>query len=140
MDLQSRGWYGALTLRERVSCLRADPNPAAYRSSSDSAVLRGNHWKSQPPFEQDDYFAQRLAVAGISEEEFLCALSKPSDLVQVDVPPAAWLLDLAEAYAEDNQRRVDITQYRNLQKNAFTISSAWLSLSLTTQSAGYPRR
>jgi class II lanthipeptide synthase len=57
-------------------------------------------WRSQSPFRTGCYFAQRLAIDGTSEDEFLYLLGEPIAAVHRRFPaPPAWLAELAEAFA-----------------------------------------
>jgi hypothetical protein len=76
--LEDSTWYRAMTLTERIASLRAVQHSlpdveinAAY------AGRRLQRWRSQPPFSTGCYFAQRLAMDGTSEDEFLYLLGEP---------------------------------------------------------------
>jgi type 2 lantibiotic biosynthesis protein LanM len=58
------------------------------------------NWRLQPPFTIGSYFAQRLAMDGISEEEFLSLLGEPIESVCDRFPiPPAWLTELLQAFS-----------------------------------------
>ena len=102
-------WCNALTLGERVATLSGEraatlPGRGGSTSHSDEDVELGRQrlerWRSQPPFDTDRYFAQRLSLDGIDEESFLHLLGEPVESLHGRLSrPPAWLLDLAEAFA-----------------------------------------
>lgn len=94
---QAAHWYRALTFRERLDALRASHIPL---SSNETGRRRLAQWRAQPPFDQEDYFARRLAVEGLTEAELLHLLSEPADALRQRLPgPPAWLTTLHEAYS-----------------------------------------
>ena len=69
-------WCHALTLTERI----ASPRTIRHRTrkvetNADLAKRRMQRWQAQAPFTTGSYFAQRLAMDGISEEDFLYLLN-----------------------------------------------------------------
>jgi type 2 lantibiotic biosynthesis protein LanM len=97
----SPSWCHALTLAERIAI------PSGERGShslSDEDVELGRQrtqrWRSQPPFDTDSFFAQRLAPDGIDEERLVHILGEPVESLcgRLSGSPA-WLLELAEAFA-----------------------------------------
>jgi len=68
-------------------------------------------WRSQPPFATDSYFAQRLALDGVTEDELLHLLGEPAESLRDRFPaPPAWLVALDEAFtpsaSSDTQTRL----------------------------------
>jgi hypothetical protein len=100
--LQQPSWYRALTLPERLASLRtqaAGDTPAAV-GNSDQAERRLRKWKSQPPFEQPPFFADRLALDDATEEDLRMLLGEPIEAVQARMArPPEWLLTLVQAFA-----------------------------------------
>jgi type 2 lantibiotic biosynthesis protein LanM len=94
-------WCHALTLAERVASLSGDRS--AYLpggEEAESGRRRLLRWRSQLPFTTDSYFAQRLALDGIDEEQLVYLLGEPVESLHgrlSQVP--AWLLELLEAFA-----------------------------------------
>ena len=92
----------ALTLTERVSGLRSN-----ITVSSTADISRGHRkleaWRSQPPFDQGNYFSRRLALDGINEDDLICVLGDHNghdvvaDLIAHDAP---WQKALEKAFAE----------------------------------------
>jgi type 2 lantibiotic biosynthesis protein LanM len=67
---------------------------------ADGAGRRMQRWRAQPPFSAGSYFAQRLAMDGMSEAEFLYILGEPIEAVHGRFPvPPAWLAELAQAFS-----------------------------------------
>jgi type 2 lantibiotic biosynthesis protein LanM len=57
-------------------------------------------WRASSPFDKAPYFADRLTMDGITEDEFIQLLGIPAEaLCGFDMPPA-WLQTLACAYSE----------------------------------------
>ena len=89
-------WYKATTLNERLASL-----PLTNMNGIDETVAekRLQRWLAQAPFDSNGYFAKRLAVTGITQDEFWHALGESITAVkerQKSVP--AWLQKLAQAY------------------------------------------
>ncbi|HET8840546.1 MAG TPA: type 2 lanthipeptide synthetase LanM family protein, partial [Ktedonobacteraceae bacterium] len=92
------GWYRAFTLRERLA--GRDTNTALNREAYQDAVHYLHTWKEQAPFDTGSWFAERLAIDGITEDEFIRLLAESDEELQTRLPdPPAWLVTLAEAYA-----------------------------------------
>ncbi len=93
-------WCHALTLAERIATLPGDR--ASYSPGDDDELGRRRlqRWRSQPPFPTDSYFAQRLALDGIDEDQLLYILGEPVESLHRRLSQMpAWLLELAEAFA-----------------------------------------
>jgi len=95
-------WCHALTLAERIA---APPGERGSQSLGNEAAELGRRrlrrWRSQPPFDADAYFAQRLALDGIDEERLLHILAEPVESLHARLSQSpAWLLELAEAFAQ----------------------------------------
>jgi class II lanthipeptide synthase len=98
---QRAAWYRALTLSERLVALRAYTQSATISIDHEDAHRRLQRWKSQPPFNKGDYFAQRLALDGLTEEELLALLGEPPDEIQARMHlPPVWLMRLIVAFEE----------------------------------------
>jgi type 2 lantibiotic biosynthesis protein LanM len=68
--------------------------------NADRAAQRLLRWRSQTPFTSGLYFAQRLALDGISEDELLCLLGEPLAVNEGSFAPAPrWWVDIARACA-----------------------------------------
>src|SRR5947209_5994771 len=93
---QDPAWYRATTLVERIA---ARPVHArSDRNDGRQARRRLSRWRSQPPFTNPSVFAQRLALDGITEAEFLRLLGEPPVSLGACFPtPMAWLVEHSEA-------------------------------------------
>lgn len=105
MDLvwfSSPTWGHALTLAERIATLSGDGDSDAHRNpSAELGRQRLQRWRSQPPFSNDLFFAQRLALEGIDEARLAHILGEPVESLHERLSPwPAWLVTLAEAYAQ----------------------------------------
>lgn len=100
-NVKTAEWYGAIALTERIASLRSTQNKSInIEINSDLAQRRIERWKSQPPFDKDSYFRQRLDTENISEEEFLLILGEPIEAVRDRFSnPPTWLAELAQAFA-----------------------------------------
>ncbi|HKI01920.1 MAG TPA: type 2 lanthipeptide synthetase LanM family protein [Thermoanaerobaculia bacterium] len=78
-----------LNLHERILGLlqtRTDrPVEAPLLEESETAIRHIAEWKSQSPFQSEEWFARRLEIAGISEHEFLQILSPQEPLPHAEI-------------------------------------------------------
>ena len=98
----SSAWYQAITLSERIASQHPIQKQLHDRKiDAELAAHRMQRWKSQPPFSTDSFFAQRLAINGINEEEFLYQLGEPIEAVCDRYPsPPNWLTEIISALTE----------------------------------------
>ncbi len=100
-SFQAPSWYHAITLTERIESLRrvqhTQPN---IEVNADLAERRMQRWRSQPPFTRGSFFAQRLAMNGLNEDELRDILSEPIGAVcdHFSNPPA-WFTEVDQAFA-----------------------------------------
>ena len=108
MDLslfEQADWYKALTLSERAAGLRRSRGPASLVDDA-LAERRLNRWRGQEPFSQDGFFARRLALDGLSEDELRVLLGEPAEAIRErETEPPAWLTTLAEAFTHPAPER-----------------------------------
>lgn len=101
-SFQDPAWSHAVTLTERLASLRTiESQSNHFQVNAEIANRRLGQWRSQNPFTTDNPFTQRLAVAGLTEDEFRLLLGEPIEAVHgrsPDVPP--WLKEIARAYAQ----------------------------------------
>ncbi|HLZ59641.1 MAG TPA: type 2 lanthipeptide synthetase LanM family protein [Ktedonosporobacter sp.] len=100
--LQGASWYQALTLAERLDALHTSAAGDAIEATGNPelAERRLRKWKTQPPFEQASFFADRLALDGTTEEELRALLGMPIETIQAHVTqPPPWLETLVQAFA-----------------------------------------
>lgn len=98
---QALDWYQATTLSERISASTLLQNTTSnFEMKAKLAEQKMQHWRSQPPFNQDSYFQQRLATENIDEDEFLYLLNESVAKVRDRFShPPTWLTDLVQAFA-----------------------------------------
>ncbi|MBE9199441.1 MULTISPECIES: type 2 lanthipeptide synthetase LanM family protein [unclassified Nodularia (in: cyanobacteria)] len=94
-------WYQAINLSERITSLSLIPKDLSSRKiNAEFAERHVQRWKSLPPFSTDSYFAQRLAINGITEAEFIDLLGESMEAVRDRYPnPPKWLTDTTLAFS-----------------------------------------
>lgn len=109
---QAAGWYHGIMLEERIASLPAVRTQVLnVEVNAELAQRRMQHWKSQQPFTTDSNFAQRLAIDGITEEEFLCLLGEPIEAVKNRFPNSPnWLTEIAEAFAHSDSNEIPLPE------------------------------
>jgi type 2 lantibiotic biosynthesis protein LanM len=100
LDFQFPAWYLAATLTERLATRRAaEAATNNGASASERALKRLQRWKAQPPFDLEPYFAERLAMDAVSEEELLRLIDEPAEAVQARYSTAPeWVTALANGF------------------------------------------
>ncbi|GHO49949.1 type 2 lanthipeptide synthetase LanM family protein [Ktedonospora formicarum] len=96
-EWNTASWYHALTLNERL------PARASLASVpiSEKARWKLARWQEQVPFQAGTFFADRLALDGLSEEDLLALLAETPESLQTRLsssPP--WLEALRKAFDE----------------------------------------
>src|SRR5438876_6387083 len=102
---QRASWYRATPLAERIVLQRknTDSHDSHTLRDSDRAKQHFQRWKEQPPFDKDDYFAKRLAMDSLTEDDLLTFLDQPVEAMQVnDASPPTWLVELLTAYTDQD--------------------------------------
>jgi type 2 lantibiotic biosynthesis protein LanM len=93
-------WYKALTLSERAATLRrsSQRSPVADEALAERRLAR---WRGQEPFSTDDFFARRLALDGLTEDDLRLLLAEPAEAIAAreDGRPD-WLTTLEEAFTQ----------------------------------------
>ncbi len=101
-NFQLDSWYHAITLKERIASRKqVRVTNSNFKLNVHIAQRLLLQWKSQLQFSNNDYFAQRLIMDGITEDEFLSLLGEPIEAVKnyySDCPD--WLLKLSHAFHE----------------------------------------
>jgi type 2 lantibiotic biosynthesis protein LanM len=95
---QDASWFHAATMTERIASLRAAPYKLPNKEDAKKAERRLQRWRSQSPFTAHSRFAQRLAMAGIREDEFREVLGEPIEAVRDRFAAPGWLSEFAEAF------------------------------------------
>ena len=93
-------WYKTLTLTERLALWHAQPAEArsneVFNTERAERILQA--WKAQPPFDKESYFAERLTMDNLTQDDLLRLLGEAGDARQSrmqDMPD--WLHELAHA-------------------------------------------
>jgi type 2 lantibiotic biosynthesis protein LanM len=119
---QNASWYQALTLAERLAVLHTDATriPIEANGNLDLAQRRLQKWKAQSPFERIPFFADRLALDGITEEELCTLLGMPIETLRAYVSQEPlWLRTLTQAFASfDSTERFEMLMAQQSQKPA----------------------
>lgn len=91
-----------MTLAERGAAWSGSQATGASPAESDARGRRRlERWRAQAPFATEAFFAQRLALDGIREEDLLPILSEPVENLQQRLPQTpAWLAQLAAAFMQ----------------------------------------
>src|SRR5581483_10981236 len=99
--LHDPSWSRAATLAERIASLRAMNSPlpnGAVDKEMAASELEG--WRSQPPFAEGSYFAQRLAAQGFTEQElFDCLGETVESLHNRPAGDRSWVKKLLHAFS-----------------------------------------
>ena len=101
-DIQLLCGATPLTLSERITALSSDGDSHPHRNhNTELGGQRLQRWRSQPPFSDDLFFAQRLALDGIDEARFAHILGEPVESLHKRLSSLpTWLAALVEAYAQ----------------------------------------
>ena len=96
---QTSAWYDGMNLSERISSLPKTKNARlGAEVNSELAQRRIERWRKQSPFTDNSYFAQRLGLDGITEDELFYLLGEPMEALKERSPaPPTWLINLAQA-------------------------------------------
>lgn len=109
---QSSDWYNATTLTERIESLRTiQSNHPNIEINTEVSQRQMQRWKSQFPLTINSYFAQRLAIDCITENEFLYILGEPISVFQDRFPkPPDWLTEIAEVFARPESSSIPLKE------------------------------
>lgn len=99
---QCTAWYRAATLTERLTSW--SNTEAAYildeSGGKEEAEKILRRWKAQKPFDSGTFFADRLAMDHLTEQDILALLAEPVEALEqrLSSPSAPdWVMDLAQA-------------------------------------------
>ena len=92
-------WQRASTLIERLSALRRLPAKEPISFDRELAAELLALWRSSPPLDQDRYFSERLAMDGITEEEFTQVLGAGIENLNHDCGEPPWAERLVTLYS-----------------------------------------
>lgn len=90
-------WQRASNLMDRLSELRRSETrtPIEPELAAETLAL----WRAKPPFDQERYFSERLALDGITLEEFTRILGIPAEKLNGRAAAPPWVARLASAYS-----------------------------------------
>ncbi|RCJ19619.1 lanthionine synthetase [Nostoc minutum NIES-26] len=117
---QSATWYKATTLTERIASLHTIQ---CDRTNINTQLQQRQmqRWKSQSPFSNNSYFSQRLAIDGVTEDEFCQLLGEPIEAVQNryrELPD--WLTQLNQAFARPDSISIpSLEEFENSELTGF---------------------
>jgi type 2 lantibiotic biosynthesis protein LanM len=97
--LDSPAWRRAWSLTERLSKFRRTEDKTQIAMDCELAAETLALWRAGSPFDKGPYFAQRLAMEGITEGEFTCLLGTPVEAFGGNGTAPAWVQMLARAYS-----------------------------------------
>jgi type 2 lantibiotic biosynthesis protein LanM len=101
--LESPRWALAATLAERVAAWRRHGAPR-HPFDGARAAARLERWKTQSAFaNHPGLWEERLASAGITEEELRYLLGEGAEQVRAYSDAPAWLVMIAAAYGDDGR-------------------------------------
>lgn len=96
-------WYRAAPLSERIALKGKNTDSSNTFRASDRAKQQLQRWKEQSPFNRDDYFAKRLAMDSLTEDDLLTLLDGPMEAISTDnASPPAWFIELLTAFSEQD--------------------------------------
>jgi type 2 lantibiotic biosynthesis protein LanM len=98
--LHDPAWQRAWSLTERLCRFRQIKDKTQIPTDRELAAETLALWRASSPFDKGPYFADRLALDGITEDEFTQLLGTPAEALGGFEMPPAWLQTLTRAYSE----------------------------------------
>lgn len=102
--LHNAAWWRAWTLAERLEFANVQWNRDVQDKgyNADLAARKLKRWKGQHPFEQEEYFTERLAMDKLSEADLRFLLGESPISLQSRLPTIpAWLHEIALTYGQE---------------------------------------
>lgn len=94
-------WFEALTLAERAALLGPDAGVALSPEQIERAARKASRWRSESELLDNQLFARRLALDGLTPDRFLRVLAtSAADLRQRAAGPPDWLRLLARTFSQ----------------------------------------
>lgn len=123
----SANWYRALTLAERIASFPHGQAPNTVSAMSESAHLRLARWKEQRPFNEGDYFQQRLEMTGLTEANLLYLLDESVEKLKarVGIVPD-WLRTLLNVF--QNPPTVEASVLKTIDGEQQILSRSFLAV------------
>lgn len=101
-------WQKAFTLAERLAIQKTLPSNSSW-PVTEEARKRLQRWQTQYIFQEIFPFAERLEIDGMAEEDLLALLALPDQALHnaMPAPPAEWLDELSQAFAESSRLQAE---------------------------------
>lgn len=117
--IENAVWQRALTLTERISELRRVDKQTQLPFDPDLAAETLSLWRSNSFLDRESYFAQRLAMDGITEEEFKKILGIPAEHFNGQNASSPWTEKLIGMYSSSPQpREIESEKWRQARNSA----------------------
>ncbi len=98
-------WYRAATLTERLASWGANAAVHALSESDREEAEKTLHrWKTQKPFDNSSFFADRLAMDALTEQDLLALLAEPVEALEERLSHPSvpdWVTELVDALHTD---------------------------------------
>ncbi|MDY7013365.1 MAG: type 2 lanthipeptide synthetase LanM family protein, partial [Cyanobacteriota bacterium] len=112
VNLRESQWYQALPLEERIQLLGRIDEQEVDRARCDRKMQR---WLSQNPFTNSTCYDKRLAVEGVTKQQFCDLLGEsPESLARRCSHPPHWLSTLHRAFSQSDFAKIAIAPVENL--------------------------
>ncbi|MCW6037886.1 type 2 lantipeptide synthetase LanM family protein [Spirulina subsalsa FACHB-351] len=115
VQVNSLGWYQALRLEERL----ASGQPGAVESCCENHHLK--RWQQQSPFQQGEYWQQKLASEGISEALWCAVVGESPDSLAQRLTPPQWLEQLQAAFHRSDWDNIQIASGADLADERLAV-------------------
>jgi len=130
---QSSCWYRAATLAERTACwsVQDEAHILHENGRKERAERTFQNWKAQRPFNTGSFFAERLEMDGITEQDLLALLQEPLESLQerLSHPTAPdWVNDLLEALQIDPAVFFSVEEQERVFQGGFAILQPFVPL------------
>ncbi|HKV38881.1 MAG TPA: type 2 lanthipeptide synthetase LanM family protein [Blastocatellia bacterium] len=102
LDMEGPRWLDALTLGERAAALGpGGPDPGLeWEIDWDLAERRVQRWRSQSPLGDDTWFARRLSIDQVTEEQFKRLVGiRTGEVCKQSIAMPGWVEELLEAFS-----------------------------------------
>lgn len=123
MEIGPSASQRALSLRERLASRQTGRVPQGF--DVERAMRRASLWKSQSPFDQADFFEQRLAAEGLTRTELESLLGEVPDATTPEPQEMpSWAAPLEEAFSESRAAELQLPlppQWKNLVGHEFWV-------------------
>lgn len=130
---QSSCWYRAATLAERTAGWSEQDAAHLLRENGgkEKAERVFQNWKAQRPFNMGSFFAERLEMDNITEDDLLALLQEPLESLQERLSHPTvpdWVNDLLEATQTDLAAFSSTEEQEGVFQGGFTILKPFVPL------------